>query len=89
MSLLAGVLVLVGLLTPVAGGIFAILKLGIALSWFPVASVGPIAGAIPCLFVALVAAAVSFLGPGALSVDARLFGRREITIPSAPRSRQT
>jgi len=27
------------------------------------------------------AAAVVLLGPGALSLDARLFGRREVTIP--------
>jgi hypothetical protein len=31
--------------------------------------------------VALAAAALAFLGPGAFSVDAALFGRREITIP--------
>jgi uncharacterized membrane protein YphA (DoxX/SURF4 family) len=31
----------------------------------------------------LVAAAVAFLGPGAFSLDARMFGRREIIIPDA------
>jgi hypothetical protein len=30
----------------------------------------------------VLAAAIAFLGPGALSVDARMFGRREIRIPS-------
>jgi hypothetical protein len=34
-----------------------------------------------------VAAAVVPLGPGALSLDARLFGRREIIIPRSPRPR--
>lgn len=33
------------------------------------------------LSVAGVAAAILFLGPGALSLDARLFGRREIVFP--------
>jgi len=33
----------------------------------------------------LVAAAVAFLGPGAFSLDARMFGRREIIIPDIDR----
>jgi hypothetical protein len=33
------------------------------------------------LCVATVAGAVALLGPGALSLDARLFGRREIVFP--------
>jgi len=32
------------------------------------------------------AAALALLGPGALSLDARLFGRREIIIPHDPRT---
>jgi uncharacterized membrane protein YphA (DoxX/SURF4 family) len=36
------------------------------------------------LFVVIMATAIGFLGPGAFSVDSRLFGRREIIIP--PRS---
>jgi hypothetical protein len=34
------------------------------------------------------AAALGLLGPGAFSIDARLFGRREIFIPARLRSRQ-
>jgi uncharacterized membrane protein YphA (DoxX/SURF4 family) len=34
---------------------------------------------------AAVAAAIVFVGPGALSVDARLFGRREIVFPHTRR----
>jgi hypothetical protein len=33
---------------------------------------------------ALIAIAVICLGPGAYSLDARLFGRREIIIPARP-----
>ena len=33
----------------------------------------------------LVAVAVAFLGPGAFSLDARMFGRREIIIPDIDR----
>ena len=36
------------------------------------------------LIVGVDAAALAMLGPGALSIDARLFGRREITIPRDP-----
>ena len=36
------------------------------------------------LIVVVDAAALALLGPGALSIDARLFGRREITIPRDP-----
>jgi hypothetical protein len=38
-------------------------------------------GKLAALLVVVVGAAVALLGPGALSVDARLFGRREINIP--------
>jgi uncharacterized membrane protein YphA (DoxX/SURF4 family) len=35
-------------------------------------------------FVAAVATAIVLLGPGACSIDARLYGRREILIPRKP-----
>jgi len=35
---------------------------------------------------AAMSAALVLLGPGAFSLDARLFGRREIIIPEGPRS---
>ncbi len=41
-------------------------------------------GKLAALLVVVVGAAVALLGPGALSVDARLFGRREIRIPRGP-----
>jgi hypothetical protein len=37
------------------------------------------------ILAAIMAAAIVFLGPGAFSLDARMFGRREIIIPQAPR----
>jgi hypothetical protein len=38
-----------------------------------------------CFLAVSIAIALVFLGPGAFSIDARLFGRREIVIP--PRSK--
>jgi hypothetical protein len=37
------------------------------------------------VFIVVVVAAIILLGPGSLSLDARLFGRREIIIPRGPR----
>ena len=63
----AGILLLIGLLTPIAAGAAAFAGAGIGLT------VG---------FVTVVALAMVLLGPGAYSLDARLFGLREIIIPS-------
>lgn len=38
---------------------------------------------IPLLLVASISVALAFLGPGAFSIDARLFGRRRIIIPAS------
>jgi len=79
-ALSAGLL-LIGLMTPVAGALAALDIAGIALGWLP----SPVAhrlglGGVAVL-PAIVALAIALLGPGAISVDAALFGRREITIP--------
>lgn len=72
LALGAGLLLLAGLWTPVSGMLAAILELWIAFS-----------GAEPlrvALLLAALGAALAMLGPGAWSVDARLFGRRRIEI---------
>ena len=74
-----GVALLVGFLTPVAGILAALLGLAIV-AWPPAES--PVPGATFLILLGcLVAAAVCLLGPGAFSVDAHRFGRREIRIP--------
>jgi putative oxidoreductase len=69
----AGALLLIGLWTPLAGVLIAVVELGLALSH----------RAEPWAFVhfAALAAALALLGPGGCSLDARLFGRRHIEIP--------
>ena len=69
----AAILLLIGLWTPLAGGLVAVAELGLALS-HPEE---------PWTFVHLgvLAAALAMLGPGGCSVDARLFGRKQIEIP--------
>jgi putative oxidoreductase len=68
----AGVFLMVGLWTPVFGGLAAILELGLALS--------RLADFWPAVTVSAVAAGLAMLGPGAWSFDARLFGRERISI---------
>lgn len=43
---------------------------------------------LPSLFAVTIGAAIGCIGPGAFSIDARMFGRREIIIPHIPRPKQ-
>ena len=71
-----GILLLVGLWTPVAGTLAAIVKLWIALSRFLSHSGDPWIAIIQ----AVLGAALAMVGPGAWSIDARLFGRKRIEL---------
>jgi uncharacterized membrane protein YphA (DoxX/SURF4 family) len=84
--LLSGVSLVVGFFTPVAGALVALITIGIERSWFPPTAPNLFSALLPAILVSLVAVAIALLGPGALSVDCRLFGRREIIIPQAPRA---
>ena len=69
----AAALLLVGLWTPIAGVVMAVAELVIAFSH----PVDPWTHVLLGTF----GAALAMLGPGAWSVDARLFGRKRIQIP--------
>ena len=69
-----GSLLLAGLWTPVAGVLQAIIQLWIVFS--------PGDAAVVHLLLAALGLSVAMLGPGAWSVDARLFGRKRIDIRS-------
>ncbi|HEX4167787.1 MAG TPA: hypothetical protein VHZ55_20170 [Bryobacteraceae bacterium] len=69
----AGALLLAGLWTPLAGAVTAIVEAWIAFSharhpWMP-------------LTLAVLGASLAMIGPGAWSLDARMFGRRQINPP--------
>ena len=70
---LAAALLLIGLWTPVAGVLMAVAELCLAFSHASDPSIHILLGAL--------GAALAMLGPGAWSVDARLFGRKRIQIP--------
>ena len=78
---LTGLLIVAGLLTPLAAAVAVPSAVAFHLAWLPVPSLNLFDTVISTLLVAIIATAVALLGPGALSVDARLFGRREIFIP--------
>jgi len=84
--ILIGVALLIGLFTPVASGLAAAAAVSLSISGLSLPAADPLDSKPLTVLVAIVAVAVALLGPGALSLDARLFGRREIIIPRAPRS---
>lgn len=73
----AGILLLIGLWTPVAGGLVAVVKVWVALSAHDSLSGGPW---VP-IMQAVLGAILAMVGPGAWSIDARLFGRKRIYFP--------
>lgn len=81
MGALVGALLLIGLVTPLAGTLAALESAGILLSWLPSPAPILLGTGVAGGLTVVVAAAIALLGPGAISVDAALFGRREITIP--------
>ena len=85
-ALIGGSFLIAGFLTPVASAVAGIFAAGASL--LPLPSPNLFEAALPAFLVVVVAVAIILLGPGAWSVDGRLFGRREIIIPHAPRSKK-
>lgn len=81
-----GASLLVGLLTPFACIAIGLCGACVALSAFQSASPREFAAGSSLLLEVVTAAALVLTGPGAFSLDARLFGRREIIIPRQPRT---
>jgi uncharacterized membrane protein YphA (DoxX/SURF4 family) len=75
--------ILMGFLTPICCGLAAAGNVIMNLVRLP-SSQGPVlASPIAHLELAIICVALVLLGPGAFSLDARLFGRREIVIPDS------
>jgi len=81
----SGFFLLVGYGTPFAGTLAGLIGVGHALSWFRAPSPNLFDSRLATVLMAAIAAAIVCLGAGAFSIDARLFGPREIIIPSDPR----
>jgi hypothetical protein len=80
LAVISGGSLLVGFLTPIASALAALTS--VAISARPPATLpSTFHATLLIVLVGMVAAAIGLLGPGALSIDARRFGRREIHIP--------
>jgi len=79
----AGIILLAGLWTPIAGTVLAIDELLIALSQH----LSQQGGSWALTLLAVLGASLAMLGPGAWSVDARLFGRKRFHIGDRTRER--
>jgi uncharacterized membrane protein YphA (DoxX/SURF4 family) len=77
----AGGLLLIGFLTPVVALLVAAAAGGVGFSLLPACSQNLFDSKISLIFGFTMLVAIVGLGPGAFSVDARVFGRREIIIP--------
>ena len=77
----AGIFLLAGLWTPIIAALAALDQIGIALSF----QFSGRDGKWICIFLAVLSASVAMLGPGAWSIDARLFGRRRFDMDRNPR----
>ena len=87
-GLASGAALLLGLLTPIAGVVAGVGALGIGFSLWQAPTPNLFDAKLSLVLTAIMTAAVVFLGPGRYSLDARLFGHREIIIPPPPRRRE-
>ena len=70
LALAAAVCLLIGFMTPLVALLVALMAIAFSLT-----------GLSDTFELVVLAAAIGLLGPGAFSIDARMFGRREIRIP--------
>jgi uncharacterized membrane protein YphA (DoxX/SURF4 family) len=78
-----GVCLVAGLMTPLIAILAAAGGIGIALSWLPSPDLSLFDSYLTIINLIVLSIAIALLGPGAFSLDARMFGRREIPIPSS------
>jgi uncharacterized membrane protein YphA (DoxX/SURF4 family) len=78
LALASGAAVLIGVFTPLSS---VAVSVSIPLFWFPSAAAGPFLDKMTAVLIIADAIAIALLGPGAFSVDALIFGRREVLIP--------
>ena len=84
-AIAAGLALLIGFLTPVAGTAVTIGYLTMAISELLANDVSRHISSFTAFDMAAISLALVLLGPGAVSIDAKLFGRREIIIPEGRR----
>jgi uncharacterized membrane protein YphA (DoxX/SURF4 family) len=83
-GVVAGAALLFGLLTPIAALVTGLAAIGTGMSLLPAPVPNLCDSTLSVALIGIVTIAIIFLGPGAFSLDGRLFGRREIIIPRRP-----
>ena len=86
-SISLSLVLVLGFLTPIVGSLATLCFLINAVELLVVTGTNRYANAVTALQLAVMALILVLLGPGAYSLDARLFGRREIIIPDVRRPR--
>jgi uncharacterized membrane protein YphA (DoxX/SURF4 family) len=81
LAIAAGSAIFVGFLTPAATAVATVGYLRTGVSSFLMTGANNHISTLAAFNLAAISAALVLLGPGAFSLDARLFGRREIIIP--------
>ncbi|MBS1826611.1 MAG: hypothetical protein JST93_14945 [Acidobacteria bacterium] len=76
-----GTLLVIGLMTPLSGGAGALIVGAVAAGFVEAPVTAVFQPGVSALLLESMLIALLLQGPGAYSVDARLFGRREIIIP--------
>ena len=87
-AIAVGAAIFVGFLTPAASAVATVGYLMTGVSPFLITGANNHISALAAFDLAAISAALVLLGPGAFSLDARLFGRREIIIPESRSSAQ-
>jgi uncharacterized membrane protein YphA (DoxX/SURF4 family) len=82
---IAGVALTIGFVTPIASALLCMGGAGIMLACLPPTPLFLFDSRMAAFEFVVMSAVLVILGPGAISVDARLFGRRQVEIPEAPR----
>jgi uncharacterized membrane protein YphA (DoxX/SURF4 family) len=82
---ISGLALLVGFLTPIASVLVCLGGAGIMFTCIPPVPLLLFDSRMAAFEFVVMSAVLVILGPGAISLDARLFGRREVPIGEAPR----
>ena len=84
-AFVGGISLLAGILTPITSLLVVLSTIGYTFSWLPAPSANLLDSKLAVINVIAMVTAIAFLGPGAYSLDALFFGRREILIPPTQR----
>jgi uncharacterized membrane protein YphA (DoxX/SURF4 family) len=83
-EMLGGIFLLAGLWTPAVGAVVVLNELLVGISLYPVRQ----EAGWHHIFLAVLTASVAMLGPGAWSIDARLFGRKRFRMADRARGKK-